>query len=724
MNLYGISDILTAVTSLFLAVFVYFKARERKLGRIWSLFALSAAFYGFGAYMLSNSAGLSEAFFWWKIAYIGIIPLPFFFVWLVYEFLNIRRPLVIKLMGGLTAIYLILNLFLKKILLSDLTLYFTDMKWVKPIYFSSPTHPLLMFFILFNFFGWVIYGHIELIRNYHKISGIRRNQAKYFFFAATLGFTGGGMSFLPCFGISFYPIFNFAVPLYFLITAYAILRYRLMDIRVAITRTGIFVVVYTLVLGIPYALSVWGKNWLIATFGQNWWLGPPLVLLTILGIVGPFIYIYLQRRAEVIILRRQRTYQDTLKQAARELSRIHKLKKLLNLIVHIVTKTVGITYAAIYLFDEESQRFILKARRNIKKNVLPNSITKENSLVRWLKDSKETLVYEEINIKAYEGAALIFEELEEEMRSLDAAVIVPGLLKDSLLGFLILGTKRSGDFYTAQDLDTLSVIANQAALAVENASLYENMEEEIRQRTEELVTTQKQLIHAEKLATVGTLAGGVAHEINNPLTAILTNVQMLLATENTMDTDSKESLQLIEEATKRCRTIVQKLMTYAKKPLEPGEISKVDLSKAIKNVVSFLGYQLEQENIRVVTEAENGAYWVMGSQNELEQVFTNIILNARDAIRKIKKSGAIYINFSEDNHQINISIKDEGCGIPKEIISKIFDPFFTTKEVGKGTGLGLSICQAIVEKHNGKISVQSEVNKGSIFTVQLPTAKV
>ena len=304
-----------------------------------------------------------------------------------------------------------------------------------------------------------------------------------------------------------------------------------------------------------------------------------------------------------------------------------------------------------------------------------------------------------------------------------ASVIVPGFLDNKLLGFLMLGDKRSGRIYTTEDLNTFSVLASQAALAVDNALLYENIEEQVRQRTKELVEVQKQLIQAEKLATMGTLAGGVAHEINNPLTAILTNAQMLLATNNTLDTDSKESLQLIEEATKRCRTIVQKLMTYAKKPLETTEVSKVDLSKVIQDVISLLSYQLGQENIKIITAAKENNYFVTGSHNELEQVITNIILNAKDAIRKIKKSGNIYISLSEKGDWIKIEIKDEGGGIPKEIMPKIFDPFFTTKEVGRGVGLGLSICQAIVEKHNGLITVQSEPNQGSIFTVQLPIVK-
>jgi len=306
---------------------------------------------------------------------------------------------------------------------------------------------------------------------------------------------------------------------------------------------------------------------------------------------------------------------------------------------------------------------------------------------------------------------------------LKAAVIVPGFLKNKLLGFLVLGNKRSGRFYTQEDLNTFSVLANQAALAIENASLYESMEEQVRQRTRELVEVQKQLIQAEKLATVGTLAGGVAHEINNPLTAILTNAQMLLTSDDIRNAQDKESLQLIEEATQRCRNIVKKMMTYARKPLETAEISEVDLKNVAGKAVSFLSYQMEQDNIKIDIEMKKDTYIVMGNHNELEQVVTNLLLNARDAVKRIKKTGMIHISLSKNSNWIKVQIKDEGAGMSKETISRIFDPFFTTKEVGKGLGLGLPICQAIVERYNGMITLESEPNKGSIFTVQFPKAK-
>jgi signal transduction histidine kinase len=557
----------------------------------------------------------------------------------------------------------------------------------------------------------------------YKREGVyfKKMSKKIILVASLIGFTAA-VDFLPkLFNLPWlYPYGYISMLIYISLVAYAIARYRFMDITLTITRTGIFIAVYTLVLGLPFLLLTWGKSWLTQFLGLNWWAGP-LVLLTVLATAGPFFYIYLQKRAEAILLREQLRYREALRQAAREMARIHNLKKLLNLIVHIVTKTVAINHSAIFLLDEKSGRYTLQAGRNLKKPQIA-VLGEANPLIAWMHGHREPLVQEELRRKNEESADSLFKALEEQLQSLNAEVVVPGFLRDKLIGFLVLGDKRSGKIYNSEDLNTFSLLANQAALAVENAVLYENIEGQVKERTEELMQVQKQLVQAEKLATVGTLAGGVAHEINNPLTAVLTNVQMLLVDAAKIDPDTKESLQLIEEATKRCRTIVQKLMAYAKKPLETTEEKEVNMLELVEKVLDFLDYQMRQDNIKIILDAKRGDYPVLGNHNEMEQVLTNILINAKDAIKHHKKAGEIHISLTKNDDWVKVAIKDDGPGIPKNIISKIFDPFFTTKEIGKGLGLGLSICHSIVEKHNGTIKVESEPGKGSTFIVQLPRA--
>ncbi len=248
----------------------------------------------------------------------------------------------------------------------------------------------------------------------------------------------------------------------------------------------------------------------------------------------------------------------------------------------------------------------------------------------------------------------------------------------------------------------------------------EELEVKVKERTQELVETQEQLIQAEKLATLGTLAGGVAHEINNPLTAVLTNAQLLKMTANS---DDMESIEMIEEGAKRCQLIVQKLLKYYRKSPAEASLEPLDLSKVIQSCADMLRYQFEQENIQMEIES-NGRVQITGIASELEQVVTNLFINARDAILEAKRKGIINVQLKQYNGIVEVLVRDNGIGIKKENLGKIFDPFFTTKDVGKGTGLGLAISYKILEKHNCRTAVTSEYGVGTTFSLIFNLAHV
>lgn len=289
------------------------------------------------------------------------------------------------------------------------------------------------------------------------------------------------------------------------------------------------------------------------------------------------------------------------------------------------------------------------------------------------------------------------------------------------MGDKIYGLHLGANDYVAKPFNKEELIARVGVLLQirqmtrELKKWNEELEQRVDERTRELAKTQEQLVQAEKLATIGTLAGGVAHEINNPLTAVLTNAQIL---KMGAKEDDVESLQLIEEGAKRCQIIVQKLLKYARKSSDMAP-QKVDLSQVIKNACHLLEYQLAQDSIRVKMDFRHKAN-IRGISNELEQVFTNLIVNSRDAIKKIAAEGTIEIASVEQNGFVQVTVKDSGCGIAKEHLNKIFDPFFTTKDVGAGTGLGLAVSYSILEKHQCKVTVSSELNKGSVFTLYFP----
>jgi len=271
-------------------------------------------------------------------------------------------------------------------------------------------------------------------------------------------------------------------------------------------------------------------------------------------------------------------------------------------------------------------------------------------------------------------------------------------------------------------------MAKRIAVAEEKArytAILEEKNQQLETAYQELKSTQSQLIQSEKMATVGTLAGGMAHEINTPLGTILTNTEMLLM--EAKNKEQKANLKLIEEATKRCRDIVQVLLKYSRQA--PVEFQPVELNKVIEDACSLLEYQLANDGIGITINKKYGiAPKIEGNANELGQVITNIILNSKDAIIKTynekRDKENIQIKTYQKEKSLFIEIHDDGCGIPKKDIDRIFDPFFTTKDIGKGTGLGLSVSQRIIERHNGEIKVESEPGQGTTVRINLPIKEI
>jgi len=255
-------------------------------------------------------------------------------------------------------------------------------------------------------------------------------------------------------------------------------------------------------------------------------------------------------------------------------------------------------------------------------------------------------------------------------------------------------------------------------LKVANEELIEwgkTLENKVEERTKELVEMQSHLIQSEKLASIGKLAAGIAHEINNPLGGILIYSHLLLE-ETKKDTPAHENLKKIVKETSRCKNIVKGLLEFSR-PKEP-EMSPTDINDVVNRSLSLFERQALFQNIQVRREFSDLPK-IVADGAQLQQVFTNIIVNAAEAM---DGCGVLTIQtlMNDQSDCIRVEFSDTGHGIKEEDMHRLFEPFFTTKEVGKGTGLGLAISYAIVRKHQGSIEARSEVGKGSTFTVTLP----
>lgn len=261
-----------------------------------------------------------------------------------------------------------------------------------------------------------------------------------------------------------------------------------------------------------------------------------------------------------------------------------------------------------------------------------------------------------------------------------------------------------------------------------------NLEEKIVERTLQLEEAQAQLIQSEKMSAIGQLAAGVAHELNNPLGGILGYAQFTLEklNKNIPEKTTAREIQSyiryvsdIETQARRCKTIVQNLLKFSRSS-RTVDFDDVDVNKAVEETLSFVAHQLHLNQVELEVHLDEKLPHIQGNVGQLQQVFTNLIINAMHASAqgsKIRIQSRYSPALGEFGGAVELTFKDFGHGIKAEHLQKIFEPFFTTKEIGKGTGLGLSVSYGIIKEHGGEITVQSEVGVGSTFTIVLPVQK-
>jgi two-component system NtrC family sensor kinase len=283
--------------------------------------------------------------------------------------------------------------------------------------------------------------------------------------------------------------------------------------------------------------------------------------------------------------------------------------------------------------------------------------------------------------------------------------------KDSPAGIMGL-CSQLGHEYSSNDENLMVAISRQLATTIEKVRLYE----ETCRAYEDLRKTQEQLLQSEKMSAVGQLIAGVAHELNNPLTAILGYAQ-LLETEG-LNTRAQDYVSKLFKQAQRTHRVVQNLLSFARQ--RKPQRDEVDIRKVLDETLALRDYDLKINNIRVERDLPSVPALVVADPHQIEQVFLNIINNSVDAILETGRTGKLKIRILCQGGHVCTQFTDDGAGIkdPK----RIFDPFYTTKSIGKGTGLGLSICYGIVKEHGGDITANNAAEGGAVIEVRLPAA--
>jgi len=656
-----------------------------------------------------NADSERMATLWDKICLIGVVFIPATFLHFTFTFLksNQNARVIIKFCYVLSIIFLSLNF----------TPYF--IKETGPIYklrfFTVPGPGYLTFLVYYS--AAVVCGICLLYRGLNKARGLYRQQLLYLFWGTLIGYSGGSLNYnlvLKYPPYELVPWGNYLIGIYGILIAYAIVKYRLMDIKLAITRMGIFLCVYALVLGIPFGVG-------IKYLGTGLWL-MPVSLMAVCATVGPFIYLYIQKKAEEQLLVEQRQYQATLRQASLGMGRIKDLKRLLNLIVYVVARVVRVEHASVYLLDRDSGKYMLKAFKGHKIDS-PNTtvFSFDDPLVHYLQKVKEPVLYEELEQKVHDGRDNNLREAVGTMKTLHAELAVPCIIDERMQAVVILGRKRSEKTYSHDDLVVFSILASQSAMAIENCHFIE---------------AEKEALKVEgaraRRESLDMLVSTMAHEIDNPLASVVGNADMMR--EFVINAKSRVPEDVFLEITRSAQVVINEALRVSKivKAVEDyskggeGMLKPTSIYEVLESYHTLM--ILIRKNIPGVDYTEDiasGLPAILADKILVEEILINYAENAFHAVRGNIGEKIVCLRIYNDSDQmLAIEMRDNGYGIPAKIHKQIFEVPTTTKGSSEGTGLGLYRVRQICGILKAQYGARSDgPDKGSVFFVKIPFAK-
>lgn len=523
--------------------------------------------------------------------------------------------------------------------------------------------------------------------------------------AVIIGWISIATLFALIYDIQIVPLLIF-LPLYSILIAYAIVRHKLLDIEVFIKRSLVFAamvaVLYAVVSGVAFV-----SRGVLAELSVPGWVSDLFTVGVIAIVVGP-LRNWLMDVTDRYLFQKKYDVRQLLKKFTDEVMVQLNLDQLVKMTVETLTQLMKLENCSLLLINKDSRKFQLVAAKGVQAGQL--ELDEVEPFMTFLRET-----HEPIGLDGELGKVKFPEAVTNRLKELKARLCLPMEIHEELVGVLCLGKKKSDEEFTKEDLDVLSPVAKTLAIAVSNAQL-----------VEELQKTQAEAAQKEKLAVIGTLSAGINHEICNPLGIVKAQCEAFLLDQQDGILVGKTSqdlldrmLSILQVALKqidRATAITQKLSNFAK-PIKEPTAQLVSIPQEIEEVLLLVGHDLKLDKIEVVKEIDPDLPSISVDRRQLQEVLFNIIRNAGQAI---KPPGTITVRAHTHQNDVRVIISDTGSGMPPETLNKIYNPFFTTKEPGKGTGLGLFIVRQIVERNKGRITVESQVGKGTTFYLDFP----
>ncbi len=690
--IYPLCILLIALLNLLLGIFVLSRGVNKKPNRYFCLWVISAGIWQIMDFGLCLSPNPEFALKWVKIMIIGVMFIPSTFFAFIVNMLKETDYIRVKLIPIGYLLSITFYIFsLTGLFISDV--YTIPGRGYFPTF--NPTTPFPPLFLIF-FYGFTLVGVFLLFRRLKRASSaLEKNQIKYLLWGLNIAILGGISNFVLAFeGNQIFPIGNLSEAIFVWMTAIAIVRYRLMDIDIII-RPGITYAILTSIVTVIWLGSIF--------FFEN------IVHFTslpsrILGIfIAIFIFNILKDKVQSIVDRlfykERQELASVSEKAIKEITSTIDPEIITTSCLNVLSEHLHPQFISLFLPSENKKSY--EVQYIVGEGEKPILLSADEPLIKWLKEKKRALFKERLLYRRVE------EEIEEGIRKTKAALILPLIIGDNLIGVLTVGEKKGATYYSYGEINLFNTITKELALALENTRLYG----ELKEKTVALEAANQ--IKSNFLNTI-------SHELNTPLTVIIGELYLLERALKTVgNKTTSTAMEKIKKKLDQLSFLIEEILDVAY--LEKGGkyVSKrehVNIKGVITNMVDYFKILYEQKGIQLKIDFEEEISLISDSKM-IENILFRLINNA---IKFTSSGGWITVGAKKgEKDEVLFFVQDTGVGIKKDDQQKIFDRFVqvdgSTIRRYDGVGLGLSIVKEMVETLSGRIWVESELNKGSKF---------
>jgi signal transduction histidine kinase len=694
-----------------LAGITLFRNPASRLNRVFAYFVSGLAVWNFGVFLLRQTPDPSHAYLWEILIHVGLIPVPA----LYYHFVLVFLERTTQHRRSLALGYALALLF------SGLNIVGTPLflKGVSQTYWGwAPDSGFLYYAFFLYLNAFFIWGLVHLTRSMRALdSSFRRNRARLIQIGTAVTLAGGFIDIIR-FTLRFIPALDRAYPvgipanmIFALMLGLSIVRYRLFDVTVAVKQAAIYAVICGVITSVLAGLTrVIEQSFDLEQTSALWIVIPLGFVITVL--VSPFGQ-RLEATIERLTFSKRRGCYETLVALSKQMSGMLNFNKLVDTLVQGLVRGIPLTHCALLIYDRDGNTYS-PYREEATTEIEGGGVTAirgDSPIVQWLKGEGAVLVKEEVKLNP--KIAEYFEAAEVELDEIKASLIVPLKIEHNLIGILLLGEKLSGEIFDSQEMEVLSVLANQAAISLGNASLYD-----------ELGSTNARLLEANQLKSQ--FLASMSHELRTPLNSIIGFSKVLL---NRLDgelTERQEAyIRSVHSSGTHLLRLINGILDFSR--IEAGKVDvhaeELDLHDLVGECIDTSVPLVRGKPLKIEKDVPLDLPRVRADRTKVKQVLLNLLSNAI----KFTATGRVLVRVMREPNALHLTVADTGIGIREHELPRLFEPFHRlsnplSREAG-GTGLGLAISKKFIEMHGGRIWAESRENQGSIFHFTLPLGR-